>query len=85
VPERAQLESRTVDLLRRLIAINTVNPPGNEEAAQVELRDLLEGARRAILAGETDVEHHGPYVALTMAQNLCATRLIRRGAHADVT
>ena len=44
MPERAQLESRTVDLLRKLIATNTVNPPGNEEAAQVQLRDLLEAA-----------------------------------------
>jgi acetylornithine deacetylase/succinyl-diaminopimelate desuccinylase-like protein len=44
VPERAQLESRTVDLLRRLIATNTVNPPGNEEALQLQLRDLLESA-----------------------------------------
>lgn len=44
MPERAQLEQRTVDLLRRLISTNTVNPPGNEEAVQVQLRDLLEGA-----------------------------------------
>ena len=44
MPERAQLESRTVDLLRRLIAVNTVNPPGNEEAVQVQLRELLENA-----------------------------------------
>ena len=44
MPERAQLESRTVDLLRKLIAINTVNPPGNEEAAQVELKAVLESA-----------------------------------------
>ena len=44
MPERDQLEGRTVDLLRRLIATNTVNPPGNEEAVQVQLRDLLESA-----------------------------------------
>jgi acetylornithine deacetylase/succinyl-diaminopimelate desuccinylase-like protein len=44
VPERAQLEQRSVDLLRKLIATNTVNPPGNEEAVQVQLRDLLEAA-----------------------------------------
>jgi hypothetical protein len=54
-----------------------------DEVYLVELRDLLGSAQRAIRAGETDVDHHGPYVALTMAQNLCATRLIRRGAHAD--
>jgi hypothetical protein len=55
-----------------------------DEVYYDELRDLLNSARRAILAGETDVDHHGPYVALTMAQNLCAIRMIRRGAHADV-
>jgi acetylornithine deacetylase/succinyl-diaminopimelate desuccinylase-like protein len=44
VPEREELERRTVDLVRRLIATNTVNPPGNEEAVQVQLRELLEGA-----------------------------------------
>ncbi|HEX8054690.1 MAG TPA: M20/M25/M40 family metallo-hydrolase [Thermoleophilaceae bacterium] len=44
MPERAQLEQRSVDLLRKLIATNTVNPPGNEEAVQVQLRDLLEAA-----------------------------------------
>ena len=44
VPERAELERRTTDLLRRLIRFNTVNPPGNEEAAQVYLAGLLEGA-----------------------------------------
>jgi hypothetical protein len=55
-----------------------------DEVYLAELRDLLRSAERAILAGETDIEHHGPYVALTMAQNLCATRMIRREAHADV-
>ena len=44
MPERSELEGRTVDLLRRLIATNTVNPPGNEEAVQVQLRELLEAA-----------------------------------------
>ena len=34
VPDRAQLESRTTELLQRLIRFNTVNPPGNEQAAQ---------------------------------------------------
>jgi acetylornithine deacetylase/succinyl-diaminopimelate desuccinylase-like protein len=42
MPEREQLQNRAVDLLRRLIQINTVNPPGNEEAVQLHLRDLLE-------------------------------------------
>jgi hypothetical protein len=55
-----------------------------DEVYLAELRDLLRSAERAILAGETDIDHHGPYVALTMAQNLCATRMIRREAHADV-
>jgi acetylornithine deacetylase/succinyl-diaminopimelate desuccinylase-like protein len=35
------LGSETVELLQRLIRFNTVNPPGNEEAAQLFLRDLL--------------------------------------------
>ena len=34
MPEPAQLERRTTDLLQRLIRFNTVNPPGNEQAAQ---------------------------------------------------
>ena len=32
--ERADLERRTTELLQRLIRFNTVNPPGNEQAAQ---------------------------------------------------
>jgi acetylornithine deacetylase/succinyl-diaminopimelate desuccinylase-like protein len=42
VPESAQLERRTTELLQRLIRFNTVNPPGNEQAAQEFLRDMLE-------------------------------------------
>jgi acetylornithine deacetylase/succinyl-diaminopimelate desuccinylase-like protein len=44
VPEPAELERRTTELLRRLIRFNTVNPPGNEAAAQHFLKELLEGA-----------------------------------------
>jgi acetylornithine deacetylase/succinyl-diaminopimelate desuccinylase-like protein len=44
VPEREELQRRTVDLLRRLISLNTVNPPGNEIIVQEHLRELLEGA-----------------------------------------
>jgi acetylornithine deacetylase/succinyl-diaminopimelate desuccinylase-like protein len=44
VPESAQLERRTTELLQRLIRFNTVNPPGNEEAALEYLRGLLEEA-----------------------------------------
>jgi acetylornithine deacetylase/succinyl-diaminopimelate desuccinylase-like protein len=44
VPEPAQLESRTTELLQRLIRFNTVNPPGNEQAAQEFLRDVLAAA-----------------------------------------
>ena len=40
----AQLESRTTELLQRLIRFNTVNPPGNEQAAQEFLRDILAAA-----------------------------------------
>jgi acetylornithine deacetylase/succinyl-diaminopimelate desuccinylase-like protein len=38
------LEQRTTELLRRLIQFNTVNPPGNEQAAQEFLRETLEAA-----------------------------------------
>src|SRR5215208_4546392 len=44
VPEPAQLERRTTELLQRLIRFNTVNPPGNEQAAQEFLKGLLEEA-----------------------------------------
>jgi acetylornithine deacetylase/succinyl-diaminopimelate desuccinylase-like protein len=44
VPEPADLERRTTDLLGRLIRFNTVNPPGDEEAAQLHLKGLLEEA-----------------------------------------
>ena len=42
VPETADLERRTTELLQRLIRFNTVNPPGNEQAVQEYLRDMLE-------------------------------------------
>src|SRR2546423_6540036 len=38
------LEQRTTELLQRLIQFNTVNPPGNEEAAQEFLKETLESA-----------------------------------------
>jgi acetylornithine deacetylase/succinyl-diaminopimelate desuccinylase-like protein len=44
VPEAAQLERRTTELLQRLIRFNTVNPPGNEKPAQEFLRDTLTSA-----------------------------------------
>ena len=44
MPEPAELERRTTELLQRLIRFNTVNPPGNEEPIQEYLRGLLEGA-----------------------------------------
>ncbi|HEU0023146.1 MAG TPA: M20/M25/M40 family metallo-hydrolase [Thermoleophilaceae bacterium] len=44
MPDRAQLEGRTTELLQRLIRFNTVNPPGNEQAAQEFLKGLLEDA-----------------------------------------
>ena len=42
--DRAALERRTTEILQRLIRFNTVNPPGNEEPAQLWLRSLLEEA-----------------------------------------
>ena len=44
VPEAADLERRATELLAQLIRFDTVNPPGNEQAAQEFLRGLLEGA-----------------------------------------
>jgi len=44
VPERADLERRTTELLQRLIRFNTVNPPGHEQEAQEHLKGLLERA-----------------------------------------
>ena len=44
MPERAALERRTTELLQRLIRFATVNPPGDEAAAQEWLRGLLEPA-----------------------------------------
>ena len=44
MPDRADLERRTVELLQRLIRFQTVNPPGDEAEAQEWLRGLLEGA-----------------------------------------
>ena len=44
MPEAAQLERRTTELLQRLIRFNTVNPPGNEQPAQEFLRDTLASA-----------------------------------------
>ncbi len=44
MPEGAELERRATELLQRLIQFNTVNPPGNEQAAQEWLRGLLEDA-----------------------------------------
>ena len=44
MPERDDLERRTTELLQRLIRFNTVNPPGNEQAAQEFLEVLLEAA-----------------------------------------
>jgi acetylornithine deacetylase/succinyl-diaminopimelate desuccinylase-like protein len=38
------LETRTTELLQRLIRFDTVNPPGNEQACQEFLRGLLERA-----------------------------------------
>jgi acetylornithine deacetylase/succinyl-diaminopimelate desuccinylase-like protein len=44
VPDSAHLERRTTELLQALIRFNTVNPPGNEQAVQEWLRELLEAA-----------------------------------------
>src|SRR3954451_9641482 len=41
MPDLAQ---RTTELLQPRVQFNTVNPPGNEEAAQEFLKETLEGA-----------------------------------------
>src|ERR671938_206500 len=40
----ADLQAEAVDVLQRLIRYNTVNPPGNERAAQEYLAKYLRGA-----------------------------------------
>jgi acetylornithine deacetylase/succinyl-diaminopimelate desuccinylase-like protein len=44
VSEPADLQRRTTELLQRLIRFDTVNPPGNEQAAQEFLSELLQDA-----------------------------------------
>jgi acetylornithine deacetylase/succinyl-diaminopimelate desuccinylase-like protein len=44
MPEPAELERRTTELLQRLIRFDTVNPPGNEQVAQEFLKAELEHA-----------------------------------------
>lgn len=44
MPEREQLQHRATGLLQRLIAFDTVNPPGNEQACQQFLEELLVSA-----------------------------------------
>ncbi|MGH3736789.1 MAG: hypothetical protein ACRDT6_14445 [Micromonosporaceae bacterium] len=43
-----------------------------------ELRLVLRAAEREMLAGTNSVDHHGPYVALLVAENWCLMRLFRR-------
>jgi len=43
-----ELERDATELLQRLIRFDTVNPPGNEQAAQEFLKELLEGAGFAV-------------------------------------
>jgi acetylornithine deacetylase/succinyl-diaminopimelate desuccinylase-like protein len=51
----AELERETTDLLSRLVAIDTVNPPGNERPAQELLAGLLEDAGFEVeLLGRTE-------------------------------
>ncbi len=44
MPEPAILERRATELLQELIRFDTVNPPGNEEPAQLFIKGLLEAA-----------------------------------------
>ena len=49
-PSAPALERRTTELLQRLIRFNTVNPPGNEGAAQEYIKGLLEERRLRLRA-----------------------------------
>ncbi|MBA2794557.1 MAG: M20/M25/M40 family metallo-hydrolase [Thermoleophilaceae bacterium] len=44
MPEPEDLERRTTELLQRLIRFNTVNPPGDEQACQDHLAQMLGAA-----------------------------------------
>ena len=44
MPEPEDLERRTTELLQRLIRFNTVNPPGDEQACQDHLAEMLGAA-----------------------------------------
>jgi len=44
VPDAADLQRRATELLQRLIQFHTVNPPGDEQAAQEYLSAVLESA-----------------------------------------
>lgn len=51
----AELQADAIELLSRLIRHDTVNPPGNERAAQEDLAALLSGAGFEVtLVGRTD-------------------------------
>jgi len=67
-----------IDRCRREIGAALVaaadSPCYLDEVYLAELRDMLRTADDALLAGETTIQHHGPYVDLTMAENLCVTR-----------
>jgi acetylornithine deacetylase/succinyl-diaminopimelate desuccinylase-like protein len=69
------LEQRATELLQRLIQFNTVNPPGNEQAAQEFLKETLEAAGfecellaavegRPNLVARLRAESDGPRLAL---------------------
>ena len=54
-PSDAGLQEETVEVLRRLIRFDTVNPPGNERPAQEYLAAYLEGLGFAVeLVGHTE-------------------------------
>src|SRR3954467_4742558 len=69
------LEERTTELLQKLIQFNTVNPPGNEQAAQEFLKQQLEqagfecelrgaGEGRPNLVARLEARSDGPRLAL---------------------
>ena len=62
------LERETTELLQRLVRFNTVNPPGNERAAQEQLAGVL---RRRGLRGRAAGTHRG---AARTSSRACAAR-----------
>jgi acetylornithine deacetylase/succinyl-diaminopimelate desuccinylase-like protein len=56
----SELRDETVDLLSRLIQVDTTNPPGNETAAAELLRDYLEASGSSCSTGRRSTRRPWP-------------------------